>query len=202
MAGRILQRSDTAAAVPAVNDPGLRASGPSPAYLSAQRAAAPERDPNLVTLGLALEASLAAHGYARAAALALDLVRARGEADAVTPVRAALLRGAPAGVAKARTYPENTALVWPLLIVADSGVRSPGEAGAALHEIGSGGFTETDDRRSPAVAALLAPLVPRFTEEELAPVLDIADDVLPGHLAAFLLEDAGPEEALGPALRI
>ncbi|MFD4866075.1 hypothetical protein [Streptomyces sp. NPDC058412] len=174
----------------------------SPGYLAAQSAAAPDREPHLVTLGLALEASLAAHAYPRAAGLSLGLVRARGEADGVTPVQAALRWGAAAGAAKARTYPEDTALLWLLLIVAALGARSPGEAATVLHEIGCGGFGQTDDRWSPAVAALLAPLVPRFTEEEFAPVLDIAGDVLLGHLAAFLLEEAGPQGAVGPALRI
>ncbi|MER6315450.1 hypothetical protein ABT237_16975 [Streptomyces sp. NPDC001581] len=174
----------------------------SPGYLAAQSAAAPDREPHLVTLGLALEASLAAHAYPRAAGLSLGLVRARGEADGVTPVQAALRWGAAAGAAKARTYPEDTALLWLLLIVAALGARSPGEAATVLHEIGCGGFGQTDDRWSPAVAALLAPLVPRFTEEEFAPVLDVAGDVLLGHLAAFLLEEAGPQGAVGPALRI
>ncbi|MFE0771616.1 hypothetical protein [Streptomyces sp. NPDC058861] len=180
----------------------LYALATSPGYLSAQRATAPGRDSDLATLGLALEASLAAHAYDRAAGLALGLVRARGESDAVSPVRAATLWGAPTGAAKARTYPESVALVWLLLIVAELGIRSPGDVGAVLREVGSGGFTATDARWSPAIAGLLAPLMTRFTEEELAPVMDVADDVLLGHLAAFLLEDAGPEAALGPALRI
>lgn len=180
----------------------LHALATSPGYLAAQRAAAPDRDPHLVTLRLALEASLTAHAYARAAGLALAVVRARAEADEVTPVQAALSWGTAAGTARARAYPEDTALLWMLLIVAALGAASPAEAAAVLDEIGSAGFGRTDESWSPAVGALLAPLVPRFTEEEFAHLLAVADDELLGHLAAFLLEDAGPEAAVRPALHI
>ncbi|WP_405691044.1 hypothetical protein [Streptomyces sp. NBC_00057] len=180
----------------------LYALATSPGYLAAQRADAPDQEPHLDTLGLALQASLATHAHLRAAGLALELVRARGEADAVTPVQAALMWGAAAGVAKARTYPQDIALLWLLMIVAALGARAPGDAAAALYEVGCGGFGETGDAWSPAVAALLAPTVPQFTREEFAPVLDVAGDVLLGHLAAFLLEEAGPEPATEPALRI
>ncbi|MGW7095827.1 hypothetical protein [Streptomyces sp. NPDC054874] len=180
----------------------LHALASSPAYLAAQRADAPGREPHLDTLRLALEAALAAHTHPRAAALALDLVRARREADAVTPVQAALRWGTAAGIAKARTYPQDAALLWLLMIVAALGARSPGDAAAALHEVAHGGFGETGDDWSPAVAVLLAPLAVRFGKEEFAPVLDFADDEFLGHLAAFLLEEAGPEAATGPALRI
>lgn len=180
----------------------LHALASSPAYLAAQRADAPGRDPHLDTLRLALESSLAAHAHPRAAGLALDLVRARREADALTPVRAALRWGTAAGIAKARTYPQDTALLWLLMIVAALGARSAGDAAAALHEVAHGGFGETDDDWSPAVAVLLAPLAARFGKEEFAPVLDVGDDEFLGHLAAFLLEEAGPEAATEPALRI
>ncbi|MFJ6797305.1 hypothetical protein [Streptomyces sp. NPDC091268] len=180
----------------------LYALATSPAYLAAQCADAPDREPHLETIRLALEASLAAHAHPRAARLALELVRYRRESDAVTPVRAAQLWGAAAGVAKARTYPQDTALLWLLMIVTALGARSPDDAADVLHEIASGGFGETDSDWSPAVAALLAPMVSRFTREEFAPVLDVADDELLGHLAAFLLEEAGPEQAAEPALRI
>lgn len=180
----------------------LYALATSPEYLAAQRADAPGRDPHLVTLQLALEASLSARAYPRAASLALGLVRAREVARGVTPVRAALLGGSAEGVAKALAHPEDAALLWLLLIVAAQGARSPAGAAGALRAIGSGGFARTDEDWAPAVAALLAPLSLRFTHEEFAPVLDVAGDELLGHLAAFLLEEAGPEPALEPALRV
>ncbi|MFD6226011.1 hypothetical protein ACFWFZ_03910 [Streptomyces sp. NPDC060232] len=173
----------------------------SPGYLAAQRAAAPGRELHLVTLSRALEASLAAHAYPRSARVALSLVRASAEADEETPVQAALRWGAAAGVAKARTYPQDTALLWLLLIVAALGARTPGEAAAPLQEIASGVHV-AGQRWAPAAAALLAPLLPRLTPEQSGAVMDVADDDLLCHLAAFLLEEAGPEAAVPPTLRI
>ncbi|MFI8451792.1 hypothetical protein [Streptomyces erythrochromogenes] len=180
----------------------LYALATSPGYLAAQRAAAPGRELHLVTLSRALEASLAAHAYPRSVRVALALVRAGAEADEETPVQAALRRGAAAGVAKARTYPQDTALLWLLLIVAALGARTPGEVAAPLREIASGGLHVAGQRWAPAVAALLAPLLPRLTPEQSDAVLDVADDDLLGHLAAFALEESGPEAAVPPALRI
>lgn len=180
----------------------LYALATSPGYLAAQRTVAPGRDLHLVTLGRALETSLAAHAHARSVRVALDLVRARTEADEETPVQAALLRGAAAGVAKARTHPQDTALLWLLLIVAALDARSSGEAVAALREIAPAGFETAGYRWSPAIAALLAPLMPRLAPQDAAALLDVADDDLLGHLAAFVLEEAGPEPAALPALRI
>lgn len=180
----------------------LYALATSPGYLAAQRAAAPGRELHLVTLSRALEATLAAHAYPRSARVALALVRAGAEADEETPVQAALRWGAEAGAAKARTYPQDTALLWLLLIVAALGARASGEVAAHLREIASGGLHVAGQRWAPAVAALLAPLLPRLTPEESGAVLDVADDDLLGHLAAFALEEAGPEAAVPPALRI
>ncbi|WP_432127634.1 hypothetical protein [Streptomyces sp. bgisy082] len=174
----------------------------SPEYLAAQRADMPGRDPHLVTMQLALQASLAARAYPRAARLAVGLAGAREVARTVTPVRAALLGGAAEGVAKALAHPEGTALLWLLLIVAVLGDRSSADAADALRAIASGGFTRTEEDWAPAVAALLTGPCLRFTHEEFAPVLDVAGDELLSHLAAFLLEEAGPEAALEPALRI
>ncbi|MEV7174165.1 hypothetical protein AB0O18_31275 [Streptomyces sp. NPDC093224] len=171
-------------------------------YLAAQRAVAPGRELHLVTLHRALRASLAAQAYPRSAGLALRLVGAGAEADEETPVQAALRWGAAAGVAKARTHPQDTALLWLLLIVAALGARAPDEATAPLEEIAAGGLRVAGQRWAPAVAALLAPLLPRLTSEQAGAVMDVADDDLLGHLAAFLLEEAGPEAAVPPALRI
>ncbi|RSS64854.1 hypothetical protein EF912_01020 [Streptomyces sp. WAC07061] len=180
----------------------LYALATSPGYLTAQRAAAPGRELHLVTLSRALEASLAAHAYPRSARVALSLVRASAEADEETPVQAALRWGPAVGVAKARAHPQDTALLWLLLIVAALGARAPDEAVAALRESASAGPQAAGQRWAPAVAALLAPLLPHLTPEQSDAVMDVADDDLLGHLAAFALEEAGPEAAVPPALRI
>ncbi|MEU9161344.1 energy transducer TonB [Streptomyces sp. NPDC048424] len=171
-------------------------------FLAGQRAAAPSREPHLATLALALESSLRVGEYERVTVLALSSARAQIEADALTPMEAALTWGVEAGAAKARTYPENVSLVWHLLIMAAVGSRAPADLPQVVDLVQRSGFGVIDPSWSSSVAALLAPLMPEMEAEGWRAILDIADDELLGYLAFFLSESDSPDLCVFPVLHV
>ncbi|MEU9081331.1 energy transducer TonB [Streptomyces sp. NPDC048357] len=171
-------------------------------FLAGQRASAPHREPHLATLALALESSLRVGAYERVTVLALASARAQIEADALTPVEAALTWGVEAGAAKARTYPENVSLVWHLLITAAVGSRDPGDLPQVVDLVQRSGFGLIDPTWSSSVAALLAPLMPEMDPDGWRAILQIADDELLGYLAFFLSESDSRDLCIFPVLHV
>ncbi|MFF7250442.1 hypothetical protein ACFZBU_41995 [Embleya sp. NPDC008237] len=172
-------------------------------YLAAQSVSAPAREPHLATIGLALDSSLGSREYERVVLLALALVDAQSAADSLTPVQAALDWGVEAGVAKARTYPEEISLLWHLLIMAALGLQGRREALAVPNIVKRSGFDTVNQEWSSAAAALVAPFVPVLgSDDRLGAVLRIADDAMLGYLAMFLLEGVAPDWSIVPALLV
>ena len=171
-------------------------------FLAAQRDADPDREPHLGTIALALESSLRAGEADRVAVLVIALVGAQADTDAVTPVQAALAWGLDAGLAKARSYPEEISLLWHLLILAAMGMRDPDDAGPVATVIGRSGFGTVGDGWHAALAMLLAPFLPTLSVEQTRAVLAVSDDFMLGYLSYFLLERIKPDFAVVPALWI
>ncbi|MFJ6950704.1 P-loop domain-containing protein [Micromonospora aurantiaca (nom. illeg.)] len=171
-------------------------------FLAAQRGADPDREPHLATITLALESSLGAGEADRVAVLVIALVGAQADTDAVTPVQAALTWGLDAGVAKARSYPEESSLLWHLLILAAMGMRNPDDAGPVATVIGRSGFGTVGDGWQAALAMLLAPFLPALGVEQAQAVLAVSDDFMLGYLGYFLLEWIKPDFAVVPVLCI
>jgi archaellum biogenesis ATPase FlaH len=175
----------------------------SDAFLAAQQAIAPEREPHLATLSFALRAWAEAEDAARVATLAVALTRARAATVALTPLRVAVEFGVDAGIAKAATYPPDVALLWHLLIL--GALASEGrtdDTDLVIETIGASASGKVDRAWSEAAAALMAPLVPFFNEEERRTILKMADDWMLGYMAAFALEGPHPSWALAPTLWI
>lgn len=171
-------------------------------FLAAQRGADPDREPHLATIRLALESSLRAGEAERVALLVIALVGAQADTDAVTPVQAALAWGLDAGVAKARSYPEEISLLWHLLILAAMGMRNLDDAGPVATVIGRSGFGTVGDGWHAALAFLLAPFLPALSVEQAQAVLAVSDDSMLGYLGFFLLERIRPDFAVVPVLWI